>query len=132
MAQPPHSSPNHRGARSERGRVSRMGCGPSPPQWWQYNVPEPLVILGNHCDQYTHNHHLLLHRHEKGLPVVPEQHEWQCGPYGSSDYFWVAVEECKPVEEELPSTLLMELDITIVLLLPHFLFSTSILKTRKQ
>ena len=45
----------------------------------------------------------------ESLTSVPEEHEWHRGPFGSSDYFWAAVEERMPIEE-IPSTLLMELE----------------------
>ncbi|GFY90218.1 hypothetical protein Acr_07g0004150 [Actinidia rufa] len=76
MARPPHSSPNHCGSRSDRGRISHMGRGPPPPGRHGYNVPEPFVIQVNHRGHYTHNDRHLLHHLGEGLPTIPEEHEW--------------------------------------------------------
>ncbi|GFZ03863.1 hypothetical protein Acr_16g0004870 [Actinidia rufa] len=121
MARPSRSSPNHRGARSDHRRVPHMGRCPPPPGWCRYNVPEPPVIQMNHLGWYTHNGNLMLHRPGEGLPSILEEHEWQRGPFGLNDYFCAVVEERAPIEEEIPSTLLMELDSQLLsVLLPRW------------
>ena len=83
-----------------------MGRGPPPPGRRRYNVPEPFVIQVNHRGHYTHNDRPLLHHLGEGLPPFPRS----MSGIGSDDYFWAAVEECAPVEEELTSPLMMELE----------------------
>ena len=39
-----------------------------------------------------------------------EEQEWQHIPFGWIDYYWVAVEECAPMEEGIPSSLVMEME----------------------
>ena len=44
------------------------------------------------------------------MPAVHEEYKWQHGPFGWNDFFWAVVEENVPVEEEIPSSLLLEME----------------------